>query len=206
MEVGCGFGGLGKMLLQAGLDWEGIEHSSECLEHCVSRGLPVRSANVADLSESRYGAVVMAFVFEHLVDFGAFLGECKKALVPGGQLLTLQPTASFARIVGGAMRRKGELPKAGTAFVPPWHTVLFSIEGMECLCKRHGFEVADVLPSVSGRVGSLIHRTCQWAFERINSIGFSMVGRSWPLAAAHLFVLRKEAAGRAASCPGKGSL
>jgi hypothetical protein len=58
------------------------------------------------------------------------------------------------------------------------------------LMAKHGFELLDIRPAPQGRAGGVIGLV-QVAVETINRGGWKLMGRSWPLLIAHIFVFRK---------------
>jgi SAM-dependent methyltransferase len=195
LEVGCGFGGLGMQALRAGLSWEGVDLSQQAVEYCQKQGLPVRLAKLPHAGEKKYAAIVLCFVFEHLADHDAFLRECRMRLLPGGKIITLHPTAPFARFFGTLVRfgdRKRPLPRLDCSFVPPWHTALLSIDGTRAMAARNGFAVEQVTNSPTGRFGGVARRTAQAVIQGVNGVGWSLVGEPWPLTPAHMIVMRSD--------------
>jgi SAM-dependent methyltransferase len=193
LEIGCGFGGLGAQALRAGLPWEGIDLSEQAVAYCRKLGLPVRLADLSEVTEKQFGAIVMCFVFEHLTDYDSFLSSCRHRLLPNGRIITLHPTARFAHLFGSLLRmgnKDRQLPRLDSAFVPPWHTALVSISGIRALATRNGFRVEQVLPSPTGRFGSMTRRTAQFGIQCINRVGWTLAGESWPLTPAHLVVMQ----------------
>jgi SAM-dependent methyltransferase len=193
LEVGSGFGGLCEQALRAGLSWEGVELSEQAVDYCQRTGLPVRRAELAEIHDKLYSAIVMCFVFEHLSNHDDFLATCRERLLPEGRIITLNPTAHFPRLFGNLLRlgdKRRPLPRLDSAFVPPWHTVLISLRGMHELAKRNGFCIERVLPTPTGRFGSIGRRTAQSTIECVNGIGWKAFGERWPLLPAHLIVAR----------------
>jgi len=192
LEIGCGFGGLGEQALRIGLPWEGLDLSEQAVAYCQKQGLPVRLANLQDATEKLFGTIVMCFVFEHLTDYDSFLLDCRRKLQPHGRLITLHPTAPFARLFGTLLRmgnKSRQLPRLDSAFVPPWHTTLLSLSGTRELAARNGFCVKQVFASPTGRFGSAARRIAQFGVQCINSAGWALTGEAWPLTPAHLIVM-----------------
>jgi SAM-dependent methyltransferase len=195
LEVGCGFGGLGMQAIRAGLSWEGVDLSEQAVAYCQKQGLPVRLAKLPDADEKQYSAIVLCFVFEHLADHDSFLRECRSRLAPQGRIITLQPTAPFARFFGTLVRfgdRKRPLPRLDCSFVPPWHTALLSIDGTRAIAARNGFKVEHVTLSPTGRFGGLARRMSQVMIQGLNGLGWRLVGEPWPLTPAHMIIMRSD--------------
>ncbi len=192
-EVGAGWGGLCEVLTARGFAYHGVEPSERMSRYCRERGLPVAQGTIGDLPETEYAALVLASVFEHLVDHRAWLVHANGLLRAGGLFVSLQPTAPFARLMGTVMRlgrRGAPLPQLHQIFCPPWHVALFSLAGMKTLAEEHGFELIEVRPAPQGRepgIAGLVQR----ALEAVNRAGWSLTGRRWPLVTSHIFVFRK---------------
>ncbi|GMV93329.1 MAG: hypothetical protein AMXMBFR82_31070 [Candidatus Hydrogenedentota bacterium] len=193
LEIGSGWGGLCEVLLAEGFDYAGIDVSEEMVAHCQRRGFPVEFRDVRDVTGGPFDALVMSAVFEHIVEHDAWLEHARSLLREGGLFVSMQPTARFATFMGSALRlgwRNAELPQLHQVFCPPWHTVLFSIDGMSALMKRRGFELVDVRlgPQARGRgMTGLAQRGLAW----INRLGWPVLGTRWPMAISHIFVFRK---------------
>lgn len=191
LEVGSGWGGLAETLLRAGFDYRGIDVSEEMVAACKERGLPIAFKDIADEMETGNGAIVMSAVFEHLIEHDAWLDHAARLLRPGGLFISMQPTAHFARFVGGPLARvTGRLPQLHQVFCPPWHTVLFSIAGMTALLRRHGFEPVEVRRGPHAR-GHGLGGIAQRALETVNRVGWNVLGTRWPLVISHIFVFRR---------------
>lgn len=187
IDLGCGDGCLCRMLHNNKLNYIGFDLSDRDVELCRQKGLNVVKGDLAYLKDREHvSVIVMIAVFEHLVDHAEFLDHCNRILKPGGLLIILSPTAHFA-----SRLRKGcqELPKSHNLFCPPWHTVLFSIQGLRYLVQRHGFELKSVKVSPPGsRTG--LKEFIRYLFVIINYFGFALTER-FPFAVSHIFVCRK---------------
>ena len=137
--------------------------------------------------------MVLCTVFEHLVDHDNWLNRANCLLECGGLFVTLQPTAPFANLLGRIVRLgnlHAPLPALHQVFCPPWHTVFFSLKGMEILMSRHGFALLEIRPAPQGRMRGTMG-VAQVGLEMVNRLGWSLVGQRWPLVTAHIFVLKK---------------
>ena len=193
-EVGAGWGGLARLLLEKGLRYEGVEPSAAMAAHCRNLGLPVQAGNIDALNGKTYSALVMCSVFEHLVGHDEWLQKASQLLCTGGILVTGQPTAHFLHFAASVLRlgrTTAPLPQLHQSFCPPWHVVLFSISGMETLLSRHGFELVDIRPMPQGRAQGMVG-WAQRGVEYINRVGWPVFGIRWPLVIGHIFVFRKS--------------
>jgi SAM-dependent methyltransferase len=196
VDYGCGWGGLTELLAQRGHDCLGLEACAPMVAECRRRGLRVEDARNHPILQSRatVQAFVMCGVFEHLAEPREFLTAIHRALRPGGMLITLQPTAPFARLVAGMLRlgnRRAPLPRHFDVFDAPWHTALYSLRAMEKLAGEHGFRLVETRLAPQGRVGGA-KGLLQAAAHNLNRLGWPVFGRCWPLAVAHIFVFTKR--------------
>ena len=195
VDYGAGWGGLCELLIAEGFHVQGVELSDTMAAHCRKKGLPVEHGDLSVLheKEGQIGTFALNTVFEHLVAHDVWLTRAHRLLAPGGLFVTLQPTAPFANFVGRVVRFRNVqalFPASHQIFCPPWHTVLFSLDGMKQLMAKHGFDLLDIRPAPQGRVRGVIG-LAQITLETINRVGWKMLRRSWPLLTAHIFVFRK---------------
>jgi cyclopropane fatty-acyl-phospholipid synthase-like methyltransferase len=193
LEIGSGYGGMCRLALKAGIPWEGIDLSRDAAEYCRAAGLPVTHSSLSEL-RGAFDVIVMCFVFEHLSSYDGFLSACRERLKPGGRIVTLHPTAEFARFAATLLRggdRGKLLPKLDFAFTPPWHTCLMSGHGIDALARRNGFRVESIRPSPVGRFGSLARKVAQVGIGLVNSVGWRVGGVRWPFIPAYLVVLQR---------------
>ncbi|MCC6699471.1 MAG: methyltransferase domain-containing protein [Candidatus Hydrogenedentes bacterium] len=194
LEVGAGWGGLGEWLVSQGVDYRGVDLAVDMVAHCRTKGLAVERGDLFSVQGETRDALMMSAVFEHIVSHDAWLDHARTLLNPGGLFVSMQPTARFARFMGQAARagiRSLELPQLHEVFCPPWHTVLFSINGMQRLMARHGFRLLDVRPGPQG-IGRGLTGAAKWALGAVNKAGWPMLGAKWPFVICHIFVFRKE--------------
>ena len=194
LEVGAGWGGLAEMLLARGFEYQGVDLADDMVSHCMAKGFPVERGDLFSIDSAPCGALITSAVFEHLVGHDAWLDRARTLLEPGGLFVSMQPTARFAHFMGQAARmgfRRLELPQLHEVFCPPWHTVLFSIPGMEQLLARHGFRLLDVLPGPQG-IGRGLTGMAQRTLSVVNKAGWPLFGVTWPFVICHIFVFQKE--------------
>jgi SAM-dependent methyltransferase len=195
VDYGTGWGGLCELLIAEGFHVRGVEPSEVMAAHCRKKGLPVQHGdlNILQDKEGQIGAFALNTVFEHLVAHDGWLKHAHRLLAPRGLFVTLQPTAPFADFMGRVVRFgnvHAPLPALHQFFCPPWHTVFFSLEGMQELMLKHCFELLDIRPAPQGRMPGMMG-LAQITLETINRVGWSIMGRSWPLLTAHTFIFRK---------------
>lgn len=194
LDYGAGLGGLCMTLMESGFDVTGVDLSKEYVEDCQKRGIPVSLGDLNQMTKREaFSAVVMCQVFEHMVEHDESLSLMRRVMVPGGILISHQPTASISTLAGKLSRRgkKKAIPRLPFGMEPPWHTVLFSFSGMKALAERNGFDLIEIRPSPTGRRGGLIG-----AMQRIlaisNLLGVAAFGYRFPLVAGHIFVMRTK--------------
>ncbi len=195
LDCGSGWGGLMAKLTAQDIQCEGIDVAQEVVDFCRGRNQQVHCGELSDLDgEARYNAILFSCVFEHLIEHGRVLDECHRLLRPGGLVVSLQPTALgpawLAKIFRLGSRRR-TLPKVHHTFCPPWHTVIFSIEGMKTIMARHGFDVVAIRIAPQQR-DSGFTGIAQRLLERINAWGSKHYGLAWPAAMGHVYVFRKR--------------
>ena len=194
LDHGAGWGGMCELLIEEGYECKGVEPSESMAAHCAKLGLPVRHGDFWVADDGPYGAILMSAGFEHLVEHDAWLRRASKVLAPNGLIVSMQPTAQFGAFFAQALRlgiHRLPLPQLHQVFCPPWHTVLFSIEGMRQLFDRYGFDLEGVYPGPQGRSRGLTG-IAQRLLEAANRIGWPIFGVRWPLLICHIFVLRKR--------------
>lgn len=194
LDHGAGWGGLCELFIQKGYECTGVEPSQRMADHCASLQLPVTHGDFWDAGDGPFGAILMSAVFEHLCNYEQWLMHAREVLAPEGLIVSMQPTAPFATFMGQLLRagmRGRPLPQLHQVFCPPWHTVLFSFEGMQRLFERHGFTLEAVYPGPQGRSPGLLGLS-QRMLGALNAVGWPLFGRHWPLLICHIFVLRKR--------------
>jgi len=195
LDYGAGWGGMMRRLLDRGHAAEGVEPSDEMFAHCQSRGLSVLHGDISHPElHGPFDALVMSAVFEHLVGHEAWLKRAASLLRPGGLFVSMQPTAPFGTFFGTALRlgiRSITLPQLHQTFCPPWHTVLFSLRGMDAIMARHGFTLVDVRRGPQA-LGPGLTGVAQRAMEYTNRVGWALMGKHWPGVICHIFVYRKN--------------
>lgn len=194
LDLGCGWGGMCRYLKGAGYDYLGTDYPSASIEYCRQIGLNVRDASLDDLLSRRehFSVVLMVTVFEHPQDHAETLRKIHGILKPGGLVLILIPTAGLfgrlARMIRW-IRQTDDIPAMNTTFCPPWHTAIFSLEGVHHLFTANGFELVRVQPSPSGNSRGLVGLV-QRAATLIAKTGFAVFGTHWPFVLNHIFVYR----------------
>jgi len=195
LDFGCGWGGMLRYLRDAGIPYLGIDFESESLSYCRKLGLDVRAGTLDSIPalDRKFGAVLLSAVFEHLINHREIMKNLGRVLLPGGLVIILIPTASLFTLLGALALRLGakELPALHSAFVPPWHTTIFSLSGARQVIAESGFCVERVIVSPSGTADGAF-RVVQLIATVVAQTGFSLFGERWPLAPNHILICRKE--------------
>jgi 2-polyprenyl-3-methyl-5-hydroxy-6-metoxy-1,4-benzoquinol methylase len=101
LEIGCGEGAFLQQLGDNGIESEGIELNPSAVAIARQKGLPVRRADLHELSRETpqaFDAVCSFQVLEHVVDPREFLESAVRLTRPGGKLIVAVPNqASFLR-------------------------------------------------------------------------------------------------------------
>lgn len=196
LDLGCGWGGMCRYLRDADYDYLGTDYPSVSLEYCRQQDLTVSDASLEDLLARRelFSAVLMVAVFEHLQDHAETLRKIHGILKPGGLLLILIPSAGLfgrlARMIRW-IKQTDDIPAINTTFCPPWHTAIFSVEGVHRLFTANSFELVRVRPSPSGNSPGVVG-IVQRAATLVAKTGFAVFGTRWPLVLNHIFVYRAQ--------------
>src|SRR4051794_11960574 len=139
LDVGCGHGLLLDEARARGYEVEGLELSTDAAAHARDRlGLTVHHATVDQL-DSRFNAIVLADVLEHLDDPVRAIDRCASLLEPGGVLclVTPDPASRTARLAGASWW--GYLPA---------HTFLLPRSSLKQLLDGKGLDVTGDVPLV----------------------------------------------------------
>lgn len=196
LDFGCGWGGMCRYLQANNYDYLGIDFSSESLDYCKQLSLNVSTETLDSLleKETKYSAILLITVFEHLNNHAETLNKLEQLLLPGGVLIILIPTANVYGALGKLwqmVRVTSELPKLNTTFCPPWHTTIFSIHGMNQLFQKHGFVCDRLVPSPSGK-GNGLKGIVQETATIVAKVGFRLFGESWFFVLNHIFVYKLQ--------------
>jgi len=195
LEYGPGWGGLLDCLQSHHIQGEGLELSAEMADYCATKGYTIYRNEISELEHSEsYDAILMSYVFEHLVNHKLFFEEAQRLLKSEGLFISTQPTAAFASFFGRLFRlglSSLPLPELHSTFSPPWHTVLFSTKGMTFLAEKHGFEILEIRPAPIQQEGGFTG-LIQRVLSLVNSVGVACFGINWPLVVGHIFVFKKR--------------
>jgi 2-polyprenyl-3-methyl-5-hydroxy-6-metoxy-1,4-benzoquinol methylase len=195
LDYGAGWGHLVDGMIKAGFHAQGLELSAKEVAYGRARGLPMRQEHLTEVQglDGTLSAITMSAVLEHFVDHPAMLRAVHRLLKSDGLFVTMHPTAALFRMLGTIFRfgvRRRELAEYAGTFTPPWHTVLFSVNGTDQLISRHGFRLLEIRPAPQGRLGGVLG-LIQVSLEWVNKFGWALLGKRWPLVTTHIFVFQK---------------
>lgn len=148
LDVGCGGGRFLNRMQKRGWQVEGTDFDEQATKKVTSRyGI---TTHVGDLPQcalpaNSFDVITMSQTIEHLYDPLATLRECLRILKPGGLLVMTTPNVrSIAAGEFGASWRGWEAPR---------HLHLFSVESLQKLTQRAGFEVTEARTYSAGCAG-----------------------------------------------------
>ena len=139
LDVGCGNGTLGSVLISQGWEVDGIEPSEGACEEARGRGVRAQQGTLETVEPEpgRYDAVVFHQSLEHIGDPVTALAKAHAALAPGGIVAISVPNFdSWARRRFGREWFHLDLPR---------HRVHFGERSLRLALERAGFEPVQAL-------------------------------------------------------------
>jgi SAM-dependent methyltransferase len=143
LDVGCGDGAF--MSAMAGLGWraEGVDPDAAAIEGARAAALDVTEGTLAAVDDaehaSRYDAITMSHVIEHVHDPAEDLQRVHRLLRPGGLLWIATPNLEAL-----GHRRFG---RDWLGLDPPRHLVLFTHASLDGLLRRTGLDPQPTPPA-----------------------------------------------------------
>ena len=138
LDVGCGGGRFLNRMKKRGWQVEGIDFDEQATKKATSRyGVKTHSGDLTQcaLPANSFDVITMSQTIEHLYDPNAVLIESLRILKPGGLLVMTTPNVkSLGASEFGAFWRGWEAPR---------HLHLFSVESLQRLTQRAGFEAIE---------------------------------------------------------------
>ena len=158
-DVGCGEGAFSAALAEAGMRPVAVDVADEPLRRLRARFpqvADVRRAHLGEplpLADGEADAAWAGEVLEHVVDVGAFAGELRRVVRPGGVLALTTPDHAPRTLLRLALR-----PRAFDAHFHPYadHLRFFSRRTVRAVLRDAGFARVEV----SRRRGRLCVRAC----------------------------------------------
>jgi SAM-dependent methyltransferase len=154
LDVGCGTGVLGSLLIRHGWQVDGIEPSEVACAEARRRGVRARAGTLETVSppSGHYDAVIFHQSLEHIADPRAAIERAREALVPGGRVAISVPNFEcWARRRFGGYWFHLDLPR---------HRVHYGDRSLRRLLEGAGLEDVRLWTSTSstGLIGSLQYR------------------------------------------------
>lgn len=138
LDVGCGGGRFLNRMKKRGWEVEGIDFDAQATNKVTARyGIRTHAGDLTQcaLPANSFDVITMSQTIEHLHDPNASLRESLRILKPGGLLVMTTPNVkSIGASEFGAYWRGWEAPR---------HLHLFSVESLQRLTQRAGFEVTE---------------------------------------------------------------
>jgi SAM-dependent methyltransferase len=134
LDLGCA---KGTYLRQFGTNSLGIDISNPNLEHCIGLGLRVRSADLnrdLPIQSGSFEGILCSHALEHVDAPIRLLRECRRILAPGGTLVLGLPIETSV-----VNRLRGQR----YFYHHPGHLYSFSLENIEVLLRKTGFDVSE---------------------------------------------------------------
>jgi 2-polyprenyl-3-methyl-5-hydroxy-6-metoxy-1,4-benzoquinol methylase len=154
LDVGCGSGDLGALLVDHGWAVDGIDPSAAAVERAIAQGVKAveGTLDTVELEPATYHAVIFHHSLEHVDDPVRSLQLAAKALRPGGSVLVTAPNfGCWARRRFGPAWFHLDLPR---------HRVHFTAESLRLALQQAGLGTARTWTSTSttGLLGSVQYR------------------------------------------------
>jgi O-antigen biosynthesis protein len=146
LEIGCGAGGLGRLLKERGCFVAGVELVPEAAEAARRHLDQVVTADVeADglpFATGSFDAVIFADVLEHLIDPWRVLREAAELLAPGGRVIASIPNVQNVDVIWRLIRGRWEYRERG--ILDRGHLRFFTLHGIRGLFAQAGLTVEHV--------------------------------------------------------------
>lgn len=148
LDVGCGGGRFLNRMQKRGWQVAGTDFDKQATQKVTARyGIKTHVGELShcNLPANRFDVVTMSQAIEHLYTPEETLRECLRILKPGGLLVMTTPNVnSIAAAEFGAHWRGWEAPR---------HLHLFSVESLQRLTQRVGFEIVEARSYSAGCSG-----------------------------------------------------
>jgi|GEM_PF-112958 len=148
LEVGCGAGIFGKMVMdRQGAEVWGIELVPEMAEVARTHLHRVITGDVVtvlrEISGERFDCIVCNDILEHLVDPDAFLVSCHSILEPGGCIVASIPNLRFYKVMRELLLKK-DFRYRGKGVLDRTHLRFFTKKSVERLFEESGYRLESL--------------------------------------------------------------
>lgn len=178
LDVGCGIGEIGTLLIQNKNKVYGVDISPTAAKRAGKRGLIAKHSDIEKegipFRNDYFDVVLVGEVIEHVFDTGQFLEEIRKKLKKRGELVLTTPNlATLGRrlllLIGRNPLIETELTKYSSG-----HIRYFIEDNLLALLKSHRFEVSHFSSDIvnftaDGRVNS------RWLARLFPSLGRTLI-------------------------------
>jgi SAM-dependent methyltransferase len=174
LDVGCGRGDLGAVLVRRGWQVSGVDPSAEACAFARARGVEATSGTLESIpyAQESFDVVVMRHSLEHVPDPRAELARIHRLLRPGGLLIISVPNfASWERKRFGSAWFHLDLPRHRTHFVPGALRIALADAGFETLSLRSSGDVNSLLGTLQYRFAGRLLWTNALAFWATCALG-----------------------------------
>ncbi len=156
LEVGCGPGILGKLLVDKGVGVVGVDFSPVALDRAGEKGVdPVLcdpDSSPLPFEDGEFSFAASNSSLEHLFDPTAVLKEISRVLRPGGVFLWMVPNIGHWRFRLWLL--SGTFPVVQNSATDPLHIRMFTARDAARMLRQAGFHVRGV----SGSAGTWVPR------------------------------------------------
>jgi 2-polyprenyl-3-methyl-5-hydroxy-6-metoxy-1,4-benzoquinol methylase len=147
LDVGCGYGVLGRYLKENGVNEVcGIELSPNAADEArkVLDEVVVGNVEFVELPflTGHFDCIICADVLEHLIDPWNVLSNLKRYLKPGGCIIASIPNIGFHRVVRSLM--KGRWEYTGSGVLDRTHLRFFTLDGILGLFVDNGMKIQKI--------------------------------------------------------------
>jgi SAM-dependent methyltransferase len=146
LEIGCGAGGLGRLLKKRGCCVVGLELVAEAAEAARRHLDQVITADVEagdlPLPPRSFDAVIFADVLEHLIDPWLVLREAADLLAPGGRMIASIPNVQNVDVIWRLLRGQWDYRERG--ILDRGHLRFFTLRAIHSLFGQAGLKLEHV--------------------------------------------------------------
>jgi len=192
LDVGCGSGLALQRMSELGWQVRGVDFDPKAVRIAQKKGLEVGLGKLADQGypSDCFDAITMSHIIEHVHDPLSFLGECRRILKPGGNLVMVTPNS-----------RSWGHQRFGANWMhldPPRHLHIFNEPSLRELTLAAGLQLVSLRTTIRDTNGLFIgsrsiERTGRYRMGRVKHTPFRFHwGRGMQFAEWVLLKLRRS--------------